>query len=69
MRDSLKPCPFCGGRALFGIVGVDSGHADDQNFGGRYIACESCECSTRLIFPIMDDVDAQLRELWNARKS
>lgn len=67
MREHLKPCPFCGGDALYGIVGVDSATDDDPNFGGRYIRCEGCDTSTRLMFPLKDDVDGQLRELWNAR--
>lgn len=67
MRESLKPCPFCGGRALFGVIGTDSGGADDPNFGGRYIACEQCDACTRLIFPVKDNPDRELAEAWNAR--
>jgi hypothetical protein len=66
MREPLKSCPFCGGRALFYIAGTDD-DKHDANFGGRYIACEKCDASTRLIFPLKDEVDSQLRELWNAR--
>jgi len=62
-REALKPCPLCGGPAAFGEV------PDGENFGGQYIACESaqCGCSTLLMFPAMEGVKDQLREIWNRR--
>jgi hypothetical protein len=52
---------------LYGVVGVDSDREDDPNFGGRYVQCDACYASTRLIFPVKDDVDHELAEAWNRR--
>ena len=64
---TLKPCPFCGGDAYFGVVGIDGGDEDDPNFGGRYIQCDTCNASTMLMFPLKESVDQALADAWNAR--
>lgn len=66
-KPRLNRCPFCGGRALYGVVGVDSGGADHPDFGGRYIQCGICKASSALMFPIMEDVDEALADAWNSR--
>lgn len=59
----LKPCPFCGGRAKMHLVVADG----DPNDGGKYIACESCNAGSAIMFPLMESVDALLSEKWNKR--
>ena len=58
----LLPCPFCGGNPVM--------HTIDEhgpNFGAQFIECSGCQCSTYLMFPLMDSVDRQLAEKWNRR--
>lgn len=61
--EELKPCPFCGGEAS--IIAVE----EESNAGGYVVMCSGCECSTRVWFPIKDDVRGILRSEWNKRKS
>src|SRR3990167_4332103 len=68
---ALLPCR-CGGKARFQVVKGDAYH--DVNVGGHYIDCEGCGLSTKLVFPLKDDVSRELakRELaekWNKRGS
>lgn len=60
-ESTLKPCPFCGGAAQ--IVAVE----EPSNQGGFVVACDDCQCSTRVWFPVKDSVDRVLREAWNRR--
>lgn len=57
----LLPCPFCGGEAQFG--NVEGGFND----GGQYISCMACDVSTRLYFPLKEDVRVTLIHDWNRR--
>lgn len=43
--------------------------AESREDGGEFIVCENpqCECTTRLIFPCMEDVKPILTEIWNSR--
>jgi Lar family restriction alleviation protein len=60
-RESLKPCPFCGGEAQLREA------EDGANDGGLYAACVECEASTRLWFAIKEEVEGQVVEAWNQR--
>ena len=68
----LKPCPFCGGKARFGIVEYAArGESPRENEGGEYIECTDNRClvSTMLIFPTKTDAKPLLAEKWNRRQS
>jgi hypothetical protein len=62
----LLPCPCCGSSAEFKVV-------DDLpniNHGGQFVECSNvarCGVTTRLIFPLKDDVSRELAEVWNRR--
>ena len=58
---TLNPCPFCGGKAS--IIEVE----EPSNLGGYVVQCADCEASTRVWFPIKDDVTRILTEAWNRR--
>ena len=64
--DILKPCPFCGSVAEFGIVEGDNG---DPDIGGHFVGCTNdlCAASTALIFACGDDPNLLLLERWNKR--
>ena len=47
----LKPCPFCGGFAVVQAL-----------YGGAYIECGTCGCSTQRFIEIDDAIKA-----WNNR--
>ena len=57
----LEACPFCGGQAA--IVEV----TEPSNVGGYVVQCNDCEASTRVWFPIKDDVTGILHDAWNKR--
>jgi Lar family restriction alleviation protein len=59
--DTLKPCPFCGFEAR--IIEVE----ETDNRGGFVVCCTGCEASTKVWFPIKDDVTQILRDEWNKR--
>lgn len=61
--DRLKPCPFCGGDAMF-TVEEREGHPD---FGGHSAMCGSCGAGVGYVFACMDDPKPLLMELWNKR--
>lgn len=61
-RDSLKPCPFCGGEA--GELVFDDVPQDDVNFGGSCISCRQCGASSAVHF----DRKENLYSSWNDRK-
>jgi hypothetical protein len=64
----LKPCPFCGGEARFGVIKEGSMYsADDVNLGGEYIECSKCYTSTKLVFPLGQQAKPILILLWNQR--
>ena len=52
MTDKLKPCPFCGGKAKFILVGNVVGH----------IKCSECHIYQGFLHPIGVATD-----LWNGR--
>ena len=58
----LLPCPFFGGNAVYQTVA-----GEGENFGGEYIECQECGCSTKLWFPIKNSVTEIVREAWNKR--
>jgi Lar family restriction alleviation protein len=59
--DTLKPCPFCGFEAR--IIEVE----ETDNRGGFVVCCTGCEASTKVWFPLKDDVTQILRDEWNKR--
>jgi Lar family restriction alleviation protein len=61
--NNLRPCPFCGSRAVFGEIT----EPDDPNFGGVFITCSGCVATTDLRFPLKEDVKPLLAEQWNRR--
>lgn len=65
--EELKPCPFCGSNAEFGSI-ENKKHPD---FGGHFVYCTNnlCQCSSALIFPLMDDVKELLICRWNRREN
>ena len=62
----LLPCPFCAREARFEKVSHDP---FDNNYGGEYVECSNCGASTKLWFPLKEDVKRQLLEAWNRRAS
>lgn len=69
MGEDLKPCPFCGAPAKFGIV-TEGGEAN-PDFGGHFIQCtnERCHGCMGLRFACGDDPKPALRDAWNTRFS
>lgn len=65
-RDALLPCPCCGSEARFEKVQHE---ILDPNFGAEYVECSNrlCGVTTRLVFPVKDDVRRELAEVWNRR--
>lgn len=63
--NALLPCPFCSGKAEFGIVG--NRDVDDPDFGGHFVHCTQCDACTTLVFPVKDDATRELVERWNKR--
>lgn len=59
IRNALKPCPFCGGKA----ERIDIYWQDDPNYGGSFIHCPECLASSKLIF----GEKVGLEEAWNRR--
>ena len=47
----LKPCPFCGGEVVLQAL-----------YGGNYVECGTCKCSTERFVKIEDAIQA-----WNTR--
>ena len=64
MTEELKPCPCCGGKAIFQEI-EDS---ESDNFGGHFIECRSCRLTTNLRFACGDDPRPLLAETWNRRE-
>ena len=64
MAEELKPCPCCGGKAIFQEI-EDS---ESDNFGGHFIECRSCRLTTNLRFACGDDPRPLLAETWNRRE-
>ena len=58
MNDKLKPCPFCGGKAILS----GSHTVADETFELRFVFCESCCTETRLYSTKQKAIDA-----WNRR--
>ena len=70
MMPDLKPCPFCGSKAVFMMI-PNSVSGDDifGNEGGEYIECtrRGCGVSTVLVTAIKEDAKPRLAEMWNRR--
>lgn len=64
---SLKPCPFCGGKAKFkrGFPGKQDGQKQ------ALVQCCDCGCRTvtfrQLAYESVDDVYRQAIDTWNRR--
>lgn len=67
-RPELLPCPFCGSRPRWHLIDPEPG---DPNAGARYVQCSdpTCGVSTKLWFPIMEDVFPHIAAAWNRRSS
>lgn len=54
----LKPCPFCGHKAV---------QCNDDGYGGCHIGCDNgdCECDSGII--LLAGQLEKARELWNTR--
>ena len=63
-RETLLPCPFCGGEAE--ILTIPEDHPDA---GAMFVQCcdSRCVTSSALLYPLMDDVRSLLVERWNRR--
>ena len=57
MSETLKPCPFCGGKA----ERIDI--ADGENAGGSCIACTKCQASSNVEFEFKENFVSN----WNRR--
>jgi formate dehydrogenase maturation protein FdhE len=60
---AIKRCPFCGSGAEMRQVDDE----DSENFGGYFIECIVCHCSTDLRFSCGDDARPLVIEKWNRR--
>ena len=56
MTEKLKPCPFCGGKAVYSSITFL--HGDDQ----CHVECEKCGFTTENFKTRYDAIDA-----WNRR--
>lgn len=61
--EKLLPCPFCGGEGEIGEVG----NAYPLEEGSWFVACKSCRATSKLIFPVKEDVRGLVIEAWNTR--
>jgi Lar family restriction alleviation protein len=61
--DRLKPCPFCGGDAMFAVE-QRNGHPD---FGGHSAMCATCGAVVGYVFACGGDPTPLLLEQWNKR--
>jgi Lar family restriction alleviation protein len=67
-RPTLKPCPFCGSEPRWHYIDPEPGN---PNAGARYVQCGNAACgvSTRLYFPVMQEVFSLIGEAWNRRST
>ncbi|MCP3681628.1 MAG: hypothetical protein GY861_02965 [bacterium] len=58
--ETLKGCPFCGGRAEY----------DNTDTGYCFIACQNCGCKTNEIYMNRINCDSEdiVIEAWNKRE-
>ena len=54
MTDKLKPCPFCGGKAIF---------TSDFSESYNYVMCKDCYCRTQVFATKTTPI-----KIWNTRK-
>lgn len=59
----LRPCPFCGSPADFGVIEGE----DHPDVGGHFVACTKCDASVGLRYAHGDDPKPLLAEAWNRR--
>lgn len=62
MDGKLKPCPFCGGKAIRHDI---EAREDADNAGASYIECTGCGACTQLHF----DRKENLVDSWNRRNA
>lgn len=53
----LKPCPFCGGKAVL----------QEDNNQGCMVECTKCLAGTRIIYNLGEDARPLVAEAWNNR--
>ena len=61
--DRLKPCPFCGGDAMFTVEQREN----HPEFGGHSAMCGTCGAGIGYVFACGDDPQPLLMEKWNKR--
>lgn len=59
----LAHCPFCGSGATMQQVADE----DSENYGGYFVECIVCRCSTPLMFSCGEDARPLIAEKWNRR--
>ncbi len=63
MEPELKPCPFCGGKAV--INPIDTGVFDDEYRAS--VGCMSCTCEINCDDPNPEEAERQAVKEWNTR--
>ena len=47
MNETLKPCPFCGGKAsIRTVTPIIVGASKDTGYGGFFVMCDKCLISS-----------------------
>lgn len=67
--NDLKPCPFCGGKAVMnnltfslrGLVHLDS-HVNGEEKDTYDVSCSTCEVTTGICY-----TEEKTKKLWNQR--
>jgi len=57
---NLKPCPFCGGKAVLS-------EAEECGQQAYVVSCNQCLASSQVRYALMEPVDQFLTEAWNMR--
>ena len=63
MKDKLKPCPFCGGKAKLAKQTVSMWFLQ---FDSYYVVCDNCGARSRIAVEVAEEKDKAI-EAWNMR--